>query len=438
MLPESIFIILAVATISLWARTWQHARHRRRHGYEPAPRYRHTDPFFGFDLFLKTGKDYGENRYLPELSKLFAQYGNTFEAISVGKRSIYTIEPENLRSIFVDNARTWGVEPIRLAPMEPFCGRGFLTVDGDLWHRSRRLFGPSFEKRAIADFTALESFVEKMLPRIPRDGSTVDMQPLLSSLFIDATTLFLFGESIGQLAESIDSTRVSKAFDEAMYGSGMRIAMGPLGFLAKSNKWLKACQECQSFADQYVQKAIRYRHELQSGAARRKQSKNILLYSLAENLDDTEFLRNNILQAFFVSQVLPQNNRVALANTTLPVGGGPRGKSPIYVAAGTMVCVSYYTLHRQERHWGPDAAQFKPTRWDDDVASGQAYPYLPFGAGPRQCIGREKALMEASYVLVRLLQCFPHIESRDSREWQGHVQLSAQNLHGCKVAFTAI
>ena len=98
--------------------------------------------------------------------------------------------------------------------------------------------------------------------------------------------------------------------------------------------------------------------------------------------------------------------------------------------------MNYYTLHRQPERWGPDAAIFNPDR-SDIPDKAKTYEYLPFGAGPRQCIGRDKALAEASYVLVRLLQRFTNIESRDERDWQGHVQLSAQNAHGCKVAFSA-
>ena len=172
----------AIVVTVLLARSWRYNRLRRQHGCQDPPRYKHKDPLFGLDLFLKTGKDYENDCYLPELSKLFETYGNTFEAISMGKRSIYTIEPENLRAIFTSNFTQWGIEPIRLGPMEPFCGRGFLTVDGDLWHRSRKLFQPSFEKKAIADFSALENFVQEMLGQVHSDGSTIDMQPLLSSM----------------------------------------------------------------------------------------------------------------------------------------------------------------------------------------------------------------------------------------------------------------
>lgn len=297
------------------------ARRRRRNGCARPPRYPHKDPFFGLDLFFRNGSAYENNRYLDELTDMYDKNGNTFEALDMGKRSIYTIEPDNLRELFTSAA--WGIQPIRLAAMEPFCGRGFLTVDGDLWHKSRKMFQPSFERKAIADFSALETFTQKMIDQIPRDAQTVDMQPLLSSMvgvahnirsllvlmsmqFINATTLFLFGESIEDL-EGAEAAQVSKAFDEAMFGSGMRIALGPLDFLAKSKRWQDACRRAQSFAEAYVKTAVDHRN-----TDRKMPAKSILLHSLAEQTTDREHLRNELLQAFFVAQGTTAN---AVANT---------------------------------------------------------------------------------------------------------------------------
>ena len=74
-------------------------------------------------------------------------------------------------------------------------------------------------------------------------------------------------------------------------------------------------------------------------------------------------------------------NRVSLTDTTLPVGGGPDGKSPIYVPKGTMFDTSYYVLHRLHSIWGPSAEIFDPDRWD--TFKPGAWEFLPFGAGPR-------------------------------------------------------
>jgi hypothetical protein len=51
-------------------------------------------------------------------------------------------------------------------------------------------------------------------------------------------------------------------------------------------------------------------------------------------------------------------------------------------------------------------------------------------------VGRQKALMEKSSLIVRVLKKFKAIEPRDDREWVGQVQTTAKNLNGCKVALT--
>lgn len=126
---------------------------------------------------------------------------------------------------------------------------------------------------------------------------------------------------------------------------------------------------------------------------------------------------------------------MALKDTLLPTGGGPDGKSPICTPKGTMFSTSSYSLHRDTAIWGSDATEFKPERWDNNFkpASGE---FIPFGAGQRLCMGKQKALIESAYVVVRMVQEFTSVQSRDDREWVGQLQLTATNAHGCLVSIT--
>ena len=60
--------------------------------------------------------------------------------------------------------------------------------------------------------------------------------------------------------------------------------------------------------------------------------------------------------------VIPGSSRIPTEDTVLPVGGGSNRKSPIFVAAGTLIVYHVYVLHRREDLWGPDAAKFRPER----------------------------------------------------------------------------
>ena len=124
--------------------------------------------------------------------------------------------------------------------------------------------------------------------------------------------------------------------------------------------------------------------------------------------------------------------RIALNDTTLPKGGGIEGNSPIFVPAGSRAVNSFYALHRVASVYGENVEVFDPHRWD--TIKPAFWEYMPFGGGHRSCVGQQKALAEASYVLVKMAHMFRRIESRDDRDWAGEAKLTARNANGCKVA----
>lgn len=75
------------------------------------------------------------------------------------------------------------------------------------------------------------------------------------------------------------------------------------------------------------------------------------------------------------------------------------------LAAGTRVMVSIYLSHRDERYW-QEPEQFRPERFGRDRQRPPAFTYIPFGGGPRNCIGAAFAQLEAKIVLARILQRF--------------------------------
>ena len=58
------------------------------------------------------------------------------------------------------------------------------------------------------------------------------------------------------------------------------------------------------------------------------------------------------------------NSREAFEDTVLPVGGGPDGKSPIFVPKGRVVAWSVFAMHRRKDFFGEDADEFRPERWE--------------------------------------------------------------------------
>lgn len=69
------------------------------------------------------------------------------------------------------------------------------------------------------------------------------------------------------------------------------------------------------------------------------------------------------------------------------------------IPTGALLIASPYLIHRDPRYWN-DPDQFRPTRFEDRLTRTQRLAYLPFGAGPRLCIGRDFARWEMTEVLT--------------------------------------
>lgn len=155
-----------------------------------------------------------------------------------------------------------------------------------------------------------------------------------------------------------------------------------------------------------------------------------------EQLKDLKYVRAVLNESLRLYPIVPVNSRQAVVDTTLPVGGGPDGKAPIFIAKGQNVAWSLWAMHRRKDYYGEDADEFKPERWLGEKSLRPGWEYLPFNGGPRICIGQQFALTEASYTTVRLMQEFKDIESRDPGPWREWLTLTCVGFNGCKVALT--
>ncbi len=77
----------------------------------------------------------------------------------------------------------------------------------------------------------------------------------------------------------------------------------------------------------------------------------------------------------------------------------------LLVEPGTIISISPWVLHRHERHWN-EPNRFDPARFLPGAAAPDRMVYMPFGAGPRICVGAQFALTEATIVLARLIRRF--------------------------------
>jgi cytochrome P450 len=79
----------------------------------------------------------------------------------------------------------------------------------------------------------------------------------------------------------------------------------------------------------------------------------------------------------------------------------------------SVVMIAPFVLHRHHAFWR-DPGAFDPARFMPEAPSPPRFAFMPFGAGPRICVGAQFAMAEAVLVLAALVQRF-HIELRDTR-----------------------
>ncbi|CAK9813265.1 Cytochrome P450 9e2 [Anthophora plagiata] len=123
-----------------------------------------------------------------------------------------------------------------------------------------------------------------------------------------------------------------------------------------------------------------------------------------ESLLKMEYMEMVVSETLRIHPPALVTDRVCAKKFKLPPAG-PCYKG-VTVNPGDNILFVIYGMHRDPKYF-PDPETFDPERFNKErVASINPYTYIPFGVGPRKCIGNRFALMETKIVLVHLLQKF--------------------------------
>ncbi|KUJ14336.1 putative cytochrome P450 oxidoreductase [Mollisia scopiformis] len=348
--------------------------------------------------------------------------------------------------------------------------------------------------RSIIDVSRQEKSVQNLLNCIP-DSKPFDLSVLFRHLMMDLTTGFCLGDSANSLTtyQTEEKKVFAEAITDIQHRIATGGFVGPLSRFMSKKQMRIDTEIIHRFVGKYIDATLarlipydrvdqksyepegynmldalaefsRDKIELRdyvttiliAGTESTSSLMSSVLYLLARNEHVFLKLRQSILEIIgreppTLAQIkglaylrcvlnealrfyppVPINARIANTSTTLPVGGGSDGNSPVYIHKGQKIVFSSFAIHRSEEVYGSDALVFKPERWENvEALKERGGSFFPFLLGPRACPGQQYALQETSYVIIRLLQTFKEIKPRDSRPWKEHMGLNLRNDNGC-------
>ncbi|KAF1987056.1 cytochrome P450 [Aulographum hederae CBS 113979] len=472
----ALFILyFAYTSIALYLRRRQYIRD---HGCEEPPWLASKDPILFTDIIrenLRAGK---ERKTLETFRNRFERTGTTFRQKLFGRPMVSTCDPENVKTILSVRFKEFCLGKPRMNSLGPLFGAGIFTTDGEPWAHSRTMIRPNFTRDQVADITAFERHVQKLIKAIPKDGSTVDLQTLFFRLTIDSATEFLFGTSVGSLDAPMPGVEGEETQDFAWaftYGQDAcikRLRMGSLAKIVRSDPLdLKARKIVHEFTDKFVDDAVEYQQTHPDEEKGKHEGQYVFLHELAKSTTDRRRLRDELLNVLLAGR---DTTASLLSNMFFMIAQKPEiwnklrdeiafldGRPPTYEELRNLKYLKYcmnesLRLHpvvpgnfRQALHDTTLPTGGGPTRTSPifitagtivnysvftmqrrtDIYGPDAesfvperweklrpgWEYLPFNGGPRICLGQQYALTEAGYTSVRLLQAFAACESRDAK-----------------------
>ncbi len=362
--------------------------------------------------------------------------------------------PEGLRRIFLDNVENYPKSEIMIRMLRAAVGSSLFTSEGAEWRWQRRAIAPVFTARNVAALAPLmTATAERAASRIGRHDRPVEMvREMLSATFdvicevalsgpehfdaelyaaaitryfqtVGRASLLDFldlppwvprpGEILGRGAVRTMHRMVAAAIrTRRLEGPGpkedlldfmMRAEdpetgrrMSPQDLLHNMQFFIVAGHETTALALSW---ALYLLANDQAAQARAQKEARAALSSRAAGAADLESMP-------FGRAVLEEAMRLyppvgMLARNTLR----PDRLYDREVRPNDTVFVNIYALHRHQQLWqAPEA--FDPERFGAAAAPPDRYAYLPFGAGPRVCVGANFAMMQAQIILATLLARF--------------------------------
>ena len=368
-------------------------------------------------------------------------------------------EPDAIRRVLLDNAANYRKDRLQRRVLSAGLNDGLLSAEGEQWRQQRRVIAPIFARRKVMDFTsAMMGAADDLIERWCGlgDHAAIDVAAEMARVTLEVVERTIFSDGFGSDAEDI-RLAMATYFNTIGKISPLDI-LGLPDFIPRLSRL--RVRSTLKFFEAEVDRVISTRRRML--AEQPDRAPNDLLTHLLEARDaETENgmseaeVRSNILtfiaaghettantlswSLFMLSQSGEWRERVEaevdreltgavpgmadrLVETRAVIEETIRLYPPIAaisrvaldadelggeaVRPGSLIVISPYVLHRHHLLWDRPE-MFDPLRFLGDArASIDRFAYLPFGAGPRKCIGSTFALQEATLLLAVMTKHF--------------------------------
>ncbi|MFJ4103439.1 cytochrome P450 [Amycolatopsis japonica] len=373
-----------------------------------------------------------------------AQVHGDVVRIAIGPKTMYLVNhPDLAKHVLADNAANYH-KGIGLQEARRALGDGLLTSDGDVWKKQRRTIQPVFQPKRIArQASVVANEVEGLVKRLRDTEGPVEILHEMTGLTLGVLGKTLLDADLGgftSLGHSFEAVQ-----DQAMF-EAVTLSMVPQWApLKKQLRFRESRADLRRIAEELVEQRLANPVEngedvlsrlIATDGTREQMRDELITLLLAGHettastlgwafhlldehpeiaaklraeadavLGDQLPTHDDLHRLPYTARVVEEVMRLYPPVWLLPrVAQADDEIGGYHIPAGSDVVVVPFTLHRHPAFW-PEPEKFDPDRFDPDRPSGRPrYAYIPFGAGPRFCIGNSLGVMEAVFVLTMVLR----------------------------------
>jgi cytochrome P450 len=376
--------------------------------------------------------------------------------LGYSRRSILIVNaPEMLRDVLTDPLGIFPKNDLMVGALEPLVGNSIFVSSGTVWRRQRRMIEPSFShmrlNKAFAAMTAAVDDYETRLDELATHGGRFSLDLAMSHLTADIICRTVFSTSL-RSQTAVDVFEAFTVFERTCAQVELRrlIFDPPFAHIPQHEAVLQACERIRrhlgdlvdthlsasplSFDDIAAEIITARDVESGEGFSRKELLDQLGVMFLAGHettasaltwafliigmqpdvlqrirdevrsvAGDAPLTLEHVRRLTYVRNVFRESMRLYPPIPFIPrVAAEPAKIGRFQVRKGAMLMIAPWTIHRHRDYWrNPhafDPDRFSPER-EHELVPGA---YLPFGLGPRVCVGAGFATLEATLILARL------------------------------------